>query len=54
MPSRRWLNEIAIVAAIFYLLIDAYDRNLTARTVILGLILLGFIAEELYRNWGRS
>ena len=54
MPSRRWLNEIAIVAAIIYLLIDAYDRSLTARTVILGLILLGFIAEELYRNWGRS
>ncbi len=54
MPSRRWLNEVAIVAAIFYLLIDAYHRNLTARTVILGVILLGFIAEELYRNWGRS
>ena len=43
MPSRRWLNEIALVAALFYLLIDAYDRNLTTRTVILGLILLGSI-----------
>lgn len=54
MPSRRWFNEIAIVAAIFYLLVDAYDRSLTARTVILFLIFLGLIAEELYRNWGRS